>query len=157
MIVLAALAQITMHTLAPGISQAVPPTRFSCDFSAADGSRFTVAGTTPLFPKGWDPNKQDYVTVQSSHPEAFQRKVGIDPGDAGEWFREFQVSSGYPGVMQYNLILMLRKEGASVGYVTRYLSTGKQIPYEYYAAGLCKADFAPTAGGTGRSGQERGR
>ncbi len=137
------VAQVMMHTLPPGIPQAVPPTRFSCELTAADGGRFTVAGTTPLFPKGWDPNRQEYVAIQSSHAEAFQRKVGIDPGDAGEWFREFQVSSGYPGVMQYNLILMLRKEGASVGYVTRYLSSPRQIPYEYYAAGLCKADFAP--------------
>ena len=152
MIALLLLAQVTMHTLAPGIPQAVPPTRFSCDLAAADGSRFTVAGKTPAFPKGWDPNRQETVTIESSHAEAFRRKVGIDPGDASEWFREFQVSSGYPGVMQYNLILMLRKEGASVGYVTRYLSTGQRIPYEYYAAGLCKADFAPAA-----AGQERGQ
>ena len=146
------VAQVMMQTLPPGIPQAVPPTSFSCELTAADGGRFTVAGTTPLFPKGWDPNRQASVTIQSSHAEAFRRKVGIDPGDAGEWFREFQVSSGYPGVTQYNLILMLRREGASVGYVTRYLSTGARVPYEYYAAGLCKADFAGAAGG-----QERGR
>ena len=151
MIPLALLAQVTIQTLAPGIPQAVPPTRFSCDLAAADGSRFTLAGTTPAFPKGWDPNRQETATIESSHAEAFRRKVGIDPGDASEWFREFQVSSGYPGVTQYNLILMLRKEGASVGYVTRYLSTGQRIPYEYYAAGLCRADFAPAAA------QERGQ
>jgi hypothetical protein len=146
------LAQAMIETLAPGIPNAVPATRFTCDLTAADGSRFTVAGTTPFFPKGWDPNRSDYVELQSSHAEAFRRKVGIDPGDAGDWFREFQVSSGYPGVPQYTLQLKLRKEGASVGYVTRYLSTGKPIPFEYYAAGLCKADFAPAAGG-----EERGQ
>ena len=137
---------------ASGIPQAVPPTYFSCDLAAADGSRFRVAGTTPAFPKGWDPNRSNYVELQSTHPEAFQRKVGVDPGEAGDWFRDFQVSSGYPGVPQYTLQLKLRKEGASVGYVTRYLSTGQHIPYEYYAAGRCKADFAPAA-----AGQERGR
>jgi len=141
------LAQLTMHTLPPGIAQAVPPTRFSCDLAVADGSRFTVAGTTPAFPKGWDPNRAEFVEIESSHPEAFQRKVGIDPNDAGDWFREFQVQSGYPGVTQYMLNLMLRKEGASIAYVTRYRSTGEQVPYEYYAVGLCKADFTPTAGG----------
>jgi hypothetical protein len=147
------IAQVTMQTLAPGIPNAVPPTRFSCELTAADGSRFTVGGTTPLFPKGWDPNRANYVELQSSHAEAFRRKVGIDPGEAGDWFRDFQVSSGYPGVAQYTLQLKLRKEGASVGYVTRYLSTGQRIPFEYYAAGLCKADFAPAAG----AGQERGQ
>ena len=153
MIALIFLVQTTMETLAPGVPDAVPPTGFSCEFTAADGSRFAVAGTTPLFPKGWDPNREKLVQLQSSHAEAFQRKVGIDPGEAGEWFRDFQVSSGYPGVPQYTLQLKLRKEGASVGYVTRYVSTGKQIPYEYYAAGLCKADFAPATAG----GQERGQ
>jgi hypothetical protein len=152
MIPLLLITQAMIETLAPGIPNAVPPTRFTCDLTAADGSRFTVGGTTPFFPKGWDPNRSDYVELQSTHAEAFRRKVGIDPGDAGDWFREFQVSSGYPGVPQYTLQLKLRKEGASVGYVTRYLSTGKQIPYEYYAAGLCKADFAPAAGG-----EERGQ
>ena len=49
--------------------------------------------------------------------------------------------------------LKLRKEGASIAYVRRYLSTGKQIPYKYYAVGLCNADFAPATGGA----QERGR
>ena len=146
------LAQVMVHMPASGIPNAVPPTHFSCDLSAADGSRFTVAGTTPAFPKGWDPNRSNYVELQSSHPEAFRRKVGIDPGEAGDWFRDFQVSSGYPGVPQYTLQLKLRKEGVSVGYVTRYLSTGEEIPYEYFAAGLCKADFAPAP-----AGQERGR
>ena len=145
-------AQATMHTLAPGIPQAVPPTRFTCEMTAADGTRFTVAGTTPLFAKGWDPNRAATAELQSSHAEAFRKKVGIDPGEAGEWFREFQVSSGYPGVTQYTLQLMLRKEGASIANMTRYLSTGEQVPYEYYAVGLCKADFAPASGG-----QETGR
>ena len=144
------LAQ-TMQTLPEGIAQAVPATGFACELTAADGNHFTVAGTTPRFPKGWDPNRAEYVDLESSHVEAFRRKVGIDPGEASDWFRDFQVSSGYPGVTQYTLQLKLRREGASVGYVTRYRSTGEQVPYEYYAAGLCKANFAPAAS------EERGR
>jgi hypothetical protein len=142
MIELMLLAQVMVEVPASGIPQAVPPTHFSCDLAAADGTRFTVAGVTPRFPKGWDPNRAEFVEIQSSHPEAFRKKVGIDPGEAGEWFREFQVSSGYPGVPQYTLHLKLRKEGAGVAFVTYYLSSGKQVPFEYYAAGLCKAGFA---------------
>jgi hypothetical protein len=134
-----------VQTLAPGIPQPVPPTHFACDMSAGDGSRFTVAGTTPAFPKGWDPNRSQYVTIASSHPDAFQGKVGIDPGDAGDWFREFQVSAMTKAGVRHTMILMLRREGTSLAYTTRYQSTGKPIPYEYYATGLCKADFAPAA------------
>lgn len=140
---LLALAQVTMHTLAPGIAQAVPATAFNCALQAADGSKFSVAGVTPLFPAGSDPNSSKFFAVQSTHPEAFLKSVGITPGDAGDWFREFQLSSGYPGVPQYRLNLMLRREGASIAYVTRYVDTGKQTPYEYHAVGLCNADFAP--------------
>ena len=150
MIVLLMVAQ-TMEVPAGGIPRAVPPTSWNCNFQAADGSKFAVVGTTPLFPAGSDPNAEKIVSVQSTHSEAFRKPVGIDPGDAGDWFRDFQVSSGYPGVAQYVMQLKLRKEGASIAYVTRYLETGKQVPYEYYAVGLCSADFAP--GG----GQERGR
>ena len=44
MIPLLLLSQATMQTLAPGIPNAVPPARFSCDLTGADVSRFTVAG-----------------------------------------------------------------------------------------------------------------
>jgi len=142
MIALLALAQ-AVQTLAPGIPQAVPPTAWNCNFQSADGSKFVVAGITPEFPAGSDPNAMKFFAVKSTHPEAFAKRVGITPGDAGEWFREFQVSSGYPGVPQYNLNLMLRKEGASIAYVTRFLSDGRRVPYEYHAVGLCSADFAP--------------
>jgi hypothetical protein len=152
MIALLAFAQM-VEVPASGIPRAVPPTSWNCGFQAADGTKFTVAGATPLFPAGSDPNAMKFVAVQSTHPEAFRKPVGIDPGEAGEWFRDFQVSSGYPGVAQYTMQLKLRKEGASIAYVTRYLSTGKQVPYEYYAVGLCNADFAPAAA----AGQERGR
>ena len=140
-------AQATMQTLAPGIPQAVPPTAWNCNFQAADGSKFTVAGTTPLFPAGSDPNASKTASVQSTHREAFLKPVGVYPREAGDWFREFQVSSGYPGVPQYMLNLMLRREGASIAYVTRFLSDGRQVPYEYHAVGLCSANFAPLSGG----------
>ena len=151
MIVLLVLAQ-TVEVPAGGIARVVPPTSWSCGLQATDGTKFNVAGATPHFPAGSDPNVSKYVTLQSTHPEAFRKKVGITPGDAGEWFREFHVYDGYPGVPQYTLNLMLRREGASIAYVTRYLSDGRHVPYEYYAVGLCKADFAPAAGG-----QERDR
>ena len=145
------LAQAVVHSAPPGIPQPVPPTHFSCDLAAADGGRFTVAGTTPEFPKGWDPNRSKFVTIDSSH-EAFQGRVGIDPGEASEWFRDFQLSTSGKGSVLYTLQLKLRRDGTSVAYGTRYQSTGRQIPFDYHAAGLCRAEFAPAAGG-----RERGR
>jgi hypothetical protein len=152
MIALLALAQM-VEVPAGGIPQRVPPTSWNCSFQGADGTKFVVAGITPEFPPGSDPNGLKFISVQSTHPEAFRKPVGIDPGEAGEWFRDFQVSSGYPGVAQYTMQLKLRREGASIAYVTRYVSTGKQVPYEYYAVGLCNAGFSPGASG----GQERGQ
>ena len=152
MIGLLIAAQVTMHTLAPGISQSVPATAWSCNLSAADGKTFTLSGMTPLFPKGSDPNRSVTMTLASTHPEAYRKPSGVRPGDASEWFREFHVSSGYPGVPQYELTLMLRREGASIAYMTYYLSTGEHIPYQYYAVGLCKADFAPAAAASAERG-----
>ncbi len=146
------LAAQTMQTLAPGIPQAVPPTAWNCNFQSASGSKFMVAGTTPAFPAGSDPNAMKFFSVKTTHPDAFGKTVGITPREAGQWFREFQISSGIPGEPQYVLNLMLRREGASIAYVTRFVSDGRQVPYEYFAVGLCSADFAPAAGV-----QERGR
>jgi hypothetical protein len=151
MIALLILSQM-VQVPADGIPQAIPPTAWNCALQASDGTKFSVGGITPLFPAGSDPNAMKFVSVQSTHPEAFTKKVGIDPGEAGDWFREFQVSSGYPGVPQYTMQLKLRKEGTSIAYVTRFLDTGKQVPFEYYAVGLCNADFAPKTGA-----QERGQ
>ena len=135
----------SLITGAGGIPQAVPPTQFACNMMAGDGSQFTVSGITPEFPKGWDPNSSKFVTIASTHPEAFQGTVGIDPGDAGEWFREFQVSALTKTGVRYTLQLMLRREGTSIAHATRYESTGKPIPYEYHSVGLCRAGFGGTA------------
>ena len=144
------LAAQMVTTLAPGIPRSVPPTGFACNLMAGDGSHFTVAGTTPEFPAGSDPNSSKFVDIASSHSDAFRRRVGVRPRDSGDWFREFQVSGSGQGGVEYNLNLLLRREGTSVAYTTRYESTGKPIPYDYHAAGPCTADFSPGAG------QERG-
>ena len=61
------------------------------------------------------------------------------------------IESRRSGDEVYFLQLKLRREGTSVAYATVYRHTGKPIPYDYYAAGLCKADFAPAAvQGSGR-------
>ena len=142
------LAAQAITAPAGDLTEAVPPTAFSCDMRAGDGGHFTISGTTPLFPVGSDPNGSLFVPVESSHPDAFRgRVVAITPGHASEWFREFQVTSTAKGDVRYNLNLMLRRDGTSVAYTTRYQSTGKPIPYDYHSAGLCKADFgaAPPA------------
>ena len=145
MIALILAAQAVLHMPAPGIAQAIPPTHWSCGFQGADGAKFTVAGTTPEFPAGSDPNASKMLAASSTHSEAFRKPAGVSPGHASDWFREFQVSSGVPGNAQYMLNLMLRREGMSIGYVTRFVSDGRQVPYEYYAVGICSADFAPVA------------
>ena len=152
MSVLLALAQ-TVQTLAPGLAQPVPPTAWRCNFQATDGSiKFAMSGITPLFPAGWDPNSSKFVPVVTDHPDAFKRGVSVTPGHASEWFREFQAGGSGAGNAQYNVNLMLRRSHHSIAYITRYVSTGQQIPYEYYAVGMCTAHFAP-----GEKGQERGR
>ena len=139
--ILLLLAQM-VHMPAGGIPQAVPATKFTCELTASDGTRFTVAGTTPLFAAGSDPNKSEFVPVESSHPEAFRgRVVAVRPGDSSQWFREFEINGSAPNDVSYALNLMLRRDGTSVAYTTRYQSTGKPIPYDYHAAGLCRADF----------------
>lgn len=136
------LVAVQLVTGAGGIPQAIPPTAFACEMMAADGSRFSVSGTTPPFRKGADPNASEFVPVRSTHSEAFRgRVVGIDPGDAGEWFREFQINDRTAKDVVYTMQLMLRREGASIAHMTRYVS-GVQKPYEYHSVGLCKADFA---------------
>ena len=150
MIALVVLAQM-VEVPAGGIPRAVPPTGFTCDVAAGDGSRFTIAGVTPEFPKGWNPNRSKPVKVDSSH-EAFRGIVGIDPGEASEWFRDFQVSTYGKDKVSYTLQLKLRRNGTSVAFGTRYESTGQQVPFDYYGAGLCKADFTPATGV-----QERGQ
>src|SRR5689334_19010592 len=70
-----------------------PGTAFNCNLQAADGSKFSVSGMTPDYPAGSDPNGMKFVAVNSSHPEAFLGRAGISPGEASDWFREFQVSS----------------------------------------------------------------
>ena len=151
MIGLLVLAQ-TVQTLAGGIPQAVPPTSFSCDMQSSDGARFKLAGTTPAFRKGADPNGYLPMTLTGDGPELLVGKVSVNPGDASDWFREFQVESRRKGDEVYYLQLNLRREGTSIAHTTHYVSTGRPVPYDYHAVGLCKADFAAAAGG-----EERGR
>jgi hypothetical protein len=142
-VILANTLQAVMQTLAPGIAQAVPPTSFSCEMRSGDGTVFTLAGTTPAFPRGWDPNRTKPIVVESTHSEAFKGQAGADPGDASEWFRDFQVSDVTREGVRYSLQLQLRREGTSIAHMTRYQSTGRPVPYEYHAVGLCTAGFSP--------------
>jgi hypothetical protein len=105
-----------------------------------------------LRPESRTPWRQRVFQLESSHADAFQGTVGIDPGDAGEWFREFQISGVTKEDVRHTMRLMLRREGTSVAFTTRYQPSGKQVPFEYYAVGLCKADFVLPA-----TAEERGR
>ena len=131
---------------AAGLPQRVPATSFSCELTAADGSRVSVAGVTPEFARGTDPNAQVPMTLTGAGSDGLTGRAMVSPGDASDWFREFQISSLGRSNEVYRLNLMLRREGTSVAYTTRYVSSGQPIPYDYHAAGLCTANFAPGAG-----------
>ena len=135
------LGQAMVQTLAKGLPQAVPATRFACEMRAGDGTNFKVSGTAPAFERGWDPNRSKMMRVEGDHP-AFRGTLGIDPGEASDWFREYQLSSLDKGV-RYQMQLSLRRAGTSIAHSTRYESSGRAEPFDYHAVGLCTANFAP--------------
>ena len=135
------LAQLI--TGASGIPQAIPATGWSCNMMTPDGARFTVSGMTPRFSKGADPNGYLPIDLSGDGPAALAGKAMVSPGDASDWFREFQVSARVKDE-QFHLQLDLRKKGASIAHATRYVS-GWNVPYEYHSVGLCRANFAPAA------------
>ncbi|HVM22231.1 MAG TPA: hypothetical protein VM308_02870 [Sphingomicrobium sp.] len=140
-----ALLMAQLITGGSGIPQAIPVTSWSCEMITPDGGRYTVAGTTPKFPRGADPNGYSPILLTGNGPAALAGNAMVSPGDASEWFREFQVSSRVKDE-QFHLQLDLRKEGSSIAHATRYVS-GWSVPYEYHSVGLCRANFAPAERG----------
>ena len=145
--IVALMAQVLVAP-ASGLPQRVPPTSFTCELMSADGSKVSLAGVTPDFPRGTDPNAQVPMTLAGTGPAGLAGPAMASPGDASDWFREFQVSALGDAGETYRLNLMLRRAGTSIAYTTRFVS-GRTEPYDYHAAGTCRADFAPAAAATG--------
>jgi hypothetical protein len=141
-LLLAAL-QATMVTPAPPMAQAIPATRWSCAMSRPDGSRFTLAGLTPLFPVGFDPNRSAPIAVTGDGPATIVGRASVSPGHASDYFREFQISSRW-AAERFKLNLSLRRAGTSIATMTRYEENERREPYDHYAVGFCTAEFAPS-------------
>lgn len=136
-----ALAQAPMVvTGAPPRRQPVPATDWSCAFEREDGGRFRLSGRIDGIPAGWDPNRSRPTEIAGDGIPALVGKASATNQEAGEHFRDYQVST-MRGNETYYVNLKLRRGGAGVGYVTRFVSGPDRQPYHYLAAGLCTSQF----------------
>jgi hypothetical protein len=135
-----ALAPAQLIAAAPGHAIPVPATGWSCTFETPDGARFRLAGRMDEIPVGWDPNRSRPVRVEGDGPSALTGELGMTGETAGEFFREYQLTS-ISGRERYNVNLRLRRGGAGVADITLYVENDRREPYSYYAAGLCRSDF----------------
>ncbi len=142
-----ALAQAVVAAPAPARRTAVPATDWSCMLEVPDGSRFRLSGRLEQVPAGWDPNRSRPTQIDGEGLPALLGRASFTAGDAGEHFRDYQV-----GVMRrsetYYVNLRLRRGGAGVAYLTRYVSDGSRQPSFYFAAGLCISQFDVAPRGT---------
>ena len=135
-----ALAQTMVTEPAPPRVRAVPATDWSCALEVPDGSRFRLSGRLDQVPAGWDPNRSRPTQIDGEGLPALLGRASFTAGDAGEHFRDYQVGVMH-GNETYYVNLKLRRGGAGVAYVTRYVSDGSRQPSFYYAAGLCTSQF----------------
>ncbi|HEY0111993.1 MAG TPA: hypothetical protein VGB59_02445 [Allosphingosinicella sp.] len=134
-----ALAQASVVTSAPPSDRAVPATEWSCAFEGADSARFRLSGRLEPIPAGWDPNQSRPTQMEGEGSAALAGKASYTNQENGQDFRDYQIQVAR-GAETYFVNLKLRRGGAGVAYVTRYVS-GKREPYSYIAAGLCTSQF----------------
>jgi len=154
MIGLALMAQVMVETLDTRPQPEIPATAFVCSLARtnADGTAtesFDLRGLIPVAPKGHLPNASFVLALESASGSPLAGRASVTPNDAGDWFRDYQISRRV-GTALYIINLKLRREGQSVAYVTVYDDSwnagrdGQSFePFRYDAAGLCKADFSP--------------
>jgi hypothetical protein len=134
------LMQATMTTGAPPLARGVPATDWACEFHRGGGGTFRLSGRIGEIPNGWDPNRSRLVDVAGEGMPALTGKGSATNAEAGEHFRDYQIGVT-SGAETYYVNLKLRRGGAGIGYVTRYVSGPDRQPYTYFAAGLCSAQF----------------
>ena len=139
LLIIAALGQLI--TGAPPLAQAVPATDWSCAFEAADGARLKLTGRIAEIPAGTDPNSSLPTEAQAEGLDTLAGKYGVTSQHASDWFREYQLSAFRKGGERYNVNLKLRRGGAGVADITRYVENSNREPYSYFAAGLCTSQF----------------
>ncbi len=153
------MAQMMVETLDTRPQPEIPATAFACSLARAnaDGTAtesFDLRGIIPAAPKGHLPNASFIMALQSATGSQLAGRASVTPNEAGDWFREYQISRRV-GSALYIINLKLRREGQSVAHVTVYDDSwnagrdGQSFePYRYDAAGLCTADFSPKEQGS---------
>jgi predicted alpha/beta-fold hydrolase len=135
-----AAAEAQLVTVAPPRAQPVPATSWACTFETPDGERFRLSGRVDEIPAGWDPNRSRDTDVEGEGAPLPVGRYGMTGDGAGEYFREYQLTA-YRRTERFNVNLMLRRGGAGVAHITRYVENDERQPYSYYAAGLCTSEF----------------
>ncbi|MFZ9396502.1 MAG: hypothetical protein ACO25F_10640 [Erythrobacter sp.] len=133
----------TIQMPAPPISEAIPATGFSCDLLDAQGNRFTLRGTFPEAPAGWDPNRAMPMTMEGDgRPELIGARQ-VKPFGAGADYRRYYVTAEQGASGHFNLLFVLLDGETSLVTVDRFTrnpETGGGT-MTAFATGDCEADF----------------
>jgi hypothetical protein len=141
MMLLIALAGQMMATLPQPARDTVPATGFACRFTTADGKAFGVAGVTPPFKPGRDPNADQPITISADGMAELAGRGGVHPiTDASAMFRDFQLAL-LRGEATYIATIKVRASGDGIAWMTRYAPSTPPEPYRYFAVGHCRSDF----------------
>ena len=147
------MAQAMIETLDTRPQRAVPATAFRCTFIRADlatgeTSRSDLYGTIPEMPEGHLPDDSFPVQLGSTDASPLARWGMANNTHQSDWLRDYQISTNVDGD-SWVIHLMLRREGRSIAYLTRYNSAWESgpndrfEPFRYDAVGLCAANFMP--------------
>lgn len=135
-----ALAGQIVATLPQSARTSVPPTGFACHFTTADGTAIDLAGVTPLFAAGRDPNARQTMALAVTGLPLLAGNGGVNVLDASELFRDFQIFL-VRGEASFVANLKFRAGSGGIGWITRYAPTTPPEPFRYFAAGHCRSDF----------------
>ena len=134
----------TIQMPAPPISEAIPATGFSCELLDGAGNRFTLIGTFPEAPAGWDPNRAMPAQIEGEGQAQLTGTHEMKPFGAGAEFRRYYVTARKPdGAGHYNLMFVLLNGETSLVTVdsfTRDPATGRGT-MSAFATGDCEAEF----------------
>ena len=129
---------------APAHAITVPATSWTCTLETPEGARFRVSGRLDEIPAGWDPNRSRDTIVEGEGAPVPVGRYGMTGAPGGEHFRDYRLTA-FRGIERFGINLMLRRGGAGVAHVTRYVENDERQPYTYYAAGLCTSEFDAAA------------
>jgi hypothetical protein len=153
------MAQAMVETVDTRPQPEIPATAFACSLARTGSDEtttesFDLRGMIPVAPEGHARNASFIMTLQSATGSALAGRASVQPLEASNWYRDYQISRRV-GSALYVINLKLRRDGQSVAYATVYDDSWNRggdsaayEPYRYDAAGLCKADFSPKEQGS---------